>query len=180
MKSFRVHPISFLYTASAYTIHHPIAHTKPNIVENSFQEVKPAHLHHHRKPLIKCSLTLTHTTSAALSAIQQSKCPNPSNTARSYCPSSNFSLRVVYDISVASGVYTTFSPPEKKKIGMCCKRARLISSISGLDVVSVSSVDDESGGEVMTIPVVPIRTKWERATHRYSSLKKIGKHGVRF
>jgi hypothetical protein len=38
----------------------------------------------------------------------------------------------------------------------------LISSISGLvDVVPVSS-DDESGGEVMTIPLVPIRTKWER------------------
>lgn len=159
MESSRVHQISFLYTTSACTIRHTVTHKKPNTtVDNSFQEVTPTPPS--PQTLIKCFLTLTHTTSAALSPIQQSKCPNPAKTARSYCPASNLFLRVVYDISVASGVYTTLSAPQKKKIGMCRKRARLISFISGfVDGAPVLSMDDESGGEVMTIPLVPIRTK---------------------
>ena len=54
-------------------------------------------------------------TSDAFSPIQQSRCPNSSKTSRSYCPSSNLSLRTVYDLSVASSVCTLSILPSGKE-----------------------------------------------------------------
>jgi hypothetical protein len=84
--------------------------------------IKRSHFHEAKlilQTFIICCLTLGQTTSAAFSPIQQSKCPNPLKTSRSYWPSSYLFLRLVYDMSVASGLNTAFSLPEKKKIGMC-------------------------------------------------------------
>lgn len=60
-------------------------------------------------------------------------------------------------MSVDSGLNTSFSLPEKKKIGMCFKRAMLTSSVNFMPDTLLEV--DEGEGHGMTVPLDPMLAK---------------------
>jgi hypothetical protein len=84
------------------------------------------------------SLTIGYTSLKLCLPIQQSRCPYPGITFRLYPSGPNISLKMLYVLSVASGVRTLLSEPEKSIIGISFRRRRLAGIVRSLNKGALS------------------------------------------